>query len=251
VIVAHTARTTGAVHDATPARVGLGHVGVSAPTGAVLAFQADRAAARDALVADLDSDRLAAAVSALGLGDPVRVASRARDRREYLLRPDLGRLPDPGVAVRRTGGDIGIVLADGLSAGAMNEHGLPLLGALVERLTPGYSVATPVLATRARVALGDHVGQALGVEIVLVLIGERPGLSVPRSLGIYLTFRPRPGLTDAARNCVSNVHAPAGLGYAEAAALVAELVAGARRLGASGYRLTTDPEAVTCRGETT
>jgi len=133
--------------------------------------------------------------------------------------------------------DIGIVLADGLSARALVDHAEGLLTALVATLGETYSIATPVIATQARVALGDHIGAQMGVRTLIVIIGERPGLSVADSLGIYLTHRPRPGCTDADRNCISNIHPPDGLGYADAARVTAGLVAGARRLGRSGVDL--------------
>ncbi|WP_344201841.1 ethanolamine ammonia-lyase light chain EutC, partial [Aeromicrobium alkaliterrae] len=133
--------------------------------------------------------------------------------------------------------DLVIVLADGLSPRALVDHGAGMLAALVEAFGERYRVAPPVVATQARVALGDHVGEALGVTTVVVVIGERPGLSVADSLGLYLTHAPRAGRSDADRNCISNVHPPEGLGYAVAARTAAALVAGARELGASGVRL--------------
>ncbi|WP_211280614.1 ethanolamine ammonia-lyase light chain EutC, partial [Mycobacteroides salmoniphilum] len=117
-----------------------------------------------------------------------------------------------------------------------DDHGVPLLQALHQRLH-GYSIAPLVIATQARVALGDHIGVALGVDTVLVLIGERPGLSVADSVGIYLTHNPVVGCSDAQRNCVSNIHPPEGLGYDQAAQVVAALVAGAREIGRSGVAL--------------
>ncbi len=228
----------------TQARIGLGRAGDALPTRRVLEFAAAHARARDAVHTALDVTAFSARVGALGLGEPVHVPSRARDRAEYLRRPDLGRLPAEGpipLDPVRSGAEekpsIGVVLADGLSARALTEHGPSLLEAIVELLRPRYSIAVPVVATQARVALGDHIGAALGVATVLVLIGERPGLSVADSLGIYLTHRPRPGATDADRNCVSNIHPPEGLDYRRAAEVTAGLVAGAHRLGRSGVEL--------------
>jgi ethanolamine ammonia-lyase small subunit len=129
------------------------------------------------------------------------------------------------------------VLADGLSPYALAKHGPALLAELVARLGDQYTLAPPVIATQARVALGDHVGAAAKVRTLLVIIGERPGLSVADSLGIYLTHLPMPGRTDADRNCISNIHPPEGLGYAEAATVAAGLVSGARALGRSGVDL--------------
>lgn len=228
----------------TQARIGLGRAGDALPTRRVLEFAAAHAAARDAVHTPLDVPALIARLTGLGAGEPVHITSRARDRAEYLRRPDLGRLPaaapdatDPSPSLRESGAEIGLVLADGLSARALAEHGPPTVAALLEVLRPRYAIAPPVVATQARVALGDHIGAALGVSTVLVLIGERPGLSVADSLGIYLTHLPRPGRTDADRNCVSNIHPPEGLGYHRAAEIIAALVAGARRLGRSGVAL--------------
>ncbi|GAB0107516.1 ethanolamine ammonia-lyase subunit EutC [Nocardia sp. JMUB6875] len=140
-------------------------------------------------------------------------------------------------AVPYSGADVGFVLADGLSPLALAEHGVPMLAALAEALGERYTLAPPVIATQARVALGDHIGAALGVTTVLVLIGERPGLSVADSLGIYLTHYPRPGRADSERNCISNIHPPEGLTYTRAAQVTTGLVDGARRLGRSGVDL--------------
>ncbi|MBF6148446.1 ethanolamine ammonia-lyase subunit EutC [Nocardia nova] len=225
----------------TQARIGLGRTGDALPTARVLEFRAAHAAARDAVHACVDVDALCERVAALDLGTPIRVRSRARDRAEYLRRPDLGRGPEDSSVLRKplspSAFDVGFVLADGLSPSALATHGPDLLAALVDELAPHYTLAPPVIATQARVAIGDHLGAALGVRTVLVLIGARPGLSVADSLGIYLTHRPRPGRTDAERNCVSNIHPPEGLGYRQAAAVVAGLVAGARALGRSGVDL--------------
>lgn len=229
----------------TQARIGLGRAGDALPTGRVLELRAAHAAARDAVHTPLDIEDFVARVATLGLGHPVHVRSRATDRSEYLRRPDLGRLPaetEPGVgdglsAVPTARADIGFVLADGLSPRALADHGVPMVAALAEALGERYTLAPPVIATQARVALGDHIGESLGVTTVLVLIGERPGLSVADSLGIYLTHRPRPGRADAERNCISNIHPPEGLTYARAAQVAAGLVDGARRLGRSGVDL--------------
>ncbi|MGO4200903.1 ethanolamine ammonia-lyase subunit EutC [Rhodococcus sp. TAF43] len=221
----------------TQARIGLGRAGDSLPTERVLEFRVAHAAARDAVHEPLDVDAFAAGVAGVGLGAPAVVRSRVRDRGEYLRRPDLGRVPETLEPVARTDADIGVVLADGLSPRALTDHGVPLLGALAEALSDRYRIAPPVVATGARVALGDHIGKALGVRTLVVVIGERPGLSVADSLGIYLTHRPRPGRADSDRNCVSNIHPPDGLGYRDAARVVSVLVDGAHRLGRSGVAL--------------
>jgi ethanolamine ammonia-lyase small subunit len=221
----------------TRARIGLGRAGDALPTSELLEFRAAHAAARDAVHRELDVVALTQQVEHANLGSPLIVQSRARDRGEYLRRPDLGRLPTDLAHLPIFGVDVGIILADGLSAHALEEHGVPAARAIVDALPRHLSVAPPVIATSARVALGDHIGAALDVQTVVVLIGERPGLSFADSLGIYVTHHPRPGRIDSERNCVSNVHPPDGLGYAQAARVVANLVDGARRLGRSGIEL--------------
>ncbi len=182
-------------------------------TAAVLDFALDHARARDAVHAAVDWDALA---EQIGL-PTLRVASAAPDRTTYLRRPDLGRR----LAVPLNGGaqDFLIVVADGLSAAAVQAHAAPLIAALPADLRLG----PVVLASQARVALGDEIGERLGARMVAVLIGERPGLSSPDSLGIYLTYEPRVGRTDAERNCISNIR-PEGLSYEVAAARLAWLV---------------------------
>ena len=220
------------LRSATRARVALGRAGDALPTARELEFRAAHAAARDAVHSPLDVDRLRADAG----GEVLVVASAAPDRATYLQRPDLGRLLAEGTALPRTGADLALVLADGLSPRAVQEHGPGLVAALRERLG-GWSLAPLVVATQARVALGDAVGEALGVRAVLVLIGERPGLSSADSLGVYLTWDPRSGRADSERNCVSNVRPPHGLSYAQAADTVAALLTAARELGASGVAL--------------
>jgi len=225
------------LQQATQARIGLGRAGNSLPTQRVLEFQAAHAAARDAVHDPLEIDTLTEQIRNLGIDAPLRVQSRATSRSEYLRRPDLGRSPADLSALPKTGADIGIVLADGLSPRALTDHAAGLVDALVREFDDRYRIAPLVIATEARVALGDHIGHALGVQTLLVIIGERPGLSVADSLGIYLTHLPSPGLTDADRNCISNIHPPDGLDYQTAAAIAGALVAGARKLGRSGVSL--------------
>lgn len=224
----------------TQARIGLGRAGNSLPTRRVLEFQAAHAAARDAVHDTLDVDGLIRRLHGLnikGIGEPLRVRSQATSRSQYLRRPDLGRSPASLSGLPNAKADIGIVLADGLSPRALTDHAAGMVDALVREFDNRYRIAPLVIATQARVALGDHIGQTLGVTTVLVLIGERPGLSVADSLGIYLTHRPAPGRTDADRNCISNIHPPDGLDYPAAASVAAALVAGARELGRSGVAL--------------
>jgi ethanolamine ammonia-lyase small subunit len=197
-------------------------------------LNAARAAARDAVHLPLDIATLLVDLAATGLGLPVLASSRAADRTEYLRRPDLGRLPGDLTAVLPSAPDIGLVLADGLSPRAVNTHGPAMVHALVRELRPEFSIAPPVVASQARVALGDHVAAALRATTVILLIGERPGLSVTASVGIYLTHRPSATSNDADRNCISNIHPPDGLGYQEAATLTARLLAQARAAGRSG-----------------
>jgi len=229
----------------TGARIALGRSGDSLPTSALLEFGLAHALARDAVHLPLDGAALAAALDAAGLAH-LAVHSQATDRATYLRRPDLGRQLAPeslGALEKAAQGpaaapDLVFVIADGLSSLAVARHALPLLQTSLE-LLPGWSIAPVVIAEQARVALGDAIGAALGAATVVVLIGERPGLSSPDSLGIYLTHRPRPGLTDADRNCISNVR-PEGLPYDLAARKLAYLLDGARRLGRSGLALKDD-----------
>lgn len=236
----------------TQARIGLGRAGNALPTRRVLELAAAHAAARDAVHVPLDLDRLRQAVLEVGIGEPTVVTSQAISRDEYLRRPDLGRAPAVGMEVHETPADIGFVLADGLSPTALDRHGAELLAALVAQLKDRYTLAPPVIATQARVALGDHIAAQARMRTVLVIVGERPGLSVVDSLGIYLTHLPMPGRTDADRNCISNIHPPDGLGYTEAARVAAGLVDGALALGRSGVDLkdtsrtaTLDPTSMT------
>jgi ethanolamine ammonia-lyase small subunit len=228
------------LRGATRARVALGRAGDGLPTSRELEFRAAHAVARDAVHMPLEPE-----VVRVGLGglDVIEVHSAAADRAEYLQRPDLGRRLAEGTALPRVDADLAVVIADGLSPGAVHEHAAGLTTALLERL-PGWSLAPVVLAHQARVGLGDEIGAALGVRAVVVLIGERPGLSSADSLGVYLTWEPRLGRVDSERNCVSNVRPPHGLGYAQAADTVAALLGAARELGASGVALKDEGPAL-------
>jgi ethanolamine ammonia-lyase small subunit len=216
------------LRELTPARVGLGRAGVSMPTDALLAFTLDHARARDAVHAAFDAKHLVEELAGLGF-EVSEVSSQACNRGDYLRRPDLGRMLDAEsrrALERRSGGasDIVIVIGDGLSPAAVNAHAIALARLLMPRLTEaGIRLGPAVVASGARVALGDELGALLGARMVVMLIGERPGLSAPDSLGAYLTFAPRIGLTDEKRNCVSNIHG-AGLSYDEAAFKIAWLV---------------------------
>ncbi|MCW2778704.1 MAG: Ethanolamine ammonia-lyase [Frankiales bacterium] len=221
---------------ATRARIGLGRAGDALPTSAVLDLAADHALARDAVHEVLD---VAALQAQLGDLPHLVVPSAAPDRATYLQRPDLGRRLGPDVRLPRGRYDVVFVLADGLSARAVHAHAVPTLRAALAGLD-GWSVGPVVVATQARVALGDEVGAALGADAVVVLLGERPGLSAPDSLGAYVTWAPRPGRLDSERNCVSNVRPPAGQSHEVAGATVARLLREMRRLGLSGVRLKDD-----------
>ena len=225
---------------ATRARVALGRAGDALPTARELEFRAAHAAARDAVHQPLDPGLVRAHLPGAEL---LEVHSAAPDRATYLQRPDLGRQLAAGTELPRAGADLAVVVADGLSPRAVHEHAAGLVTALLERL-PGWTVAPLVLAHQARVALGDAVGEALGARAVVVLIGERPGLSSADSLGVYLTWDPRPGRVDSERNCVSNVRPPHGLSYAQAADTVAGLLGAARELGASGVVLKDEGPAL-------
>lgn len=227
----------------TDARIALGRAGHSQPTAAHLAFQLAHAQARDAVHLPLDITPLAQDVQALGL-NTLCLRSAARDRATYLQRPDLGRRLDAdglqhlhGVAAGPV--DLAIVIADGLSALGVMQNALLLLQHLLPLLQTDpqpWALAPVVLVEQGRVAIGDPVGEALRARLVLVLIGERPGLSSPDSLGLYFTWAPRPGLTDAQRNCISNVR-EAGLPPERAARKLHALLAQARQRQISGVAL--------------
>jgi ethanolamine ammonia-lyase small subunit len=199
----------------TPARVALGRAGNALPTAAHLDFVESHARARDAVWSVLDVAALQAALRV----PSIVVRSAAEDRATYLRRPDQGRrLATP---IETAPCDLAIIIADGLCAAGVQAHAPAIVAALLPRLAT--TVAPIVIATQARVAIGDPIGEALGARAVLVLIGERPGLSAPDSVGAYLTWDPRPGRTDAERNCVSNIR-PAGFAPADAAAKLAWLI---------------------------
>lgn len=229
----------------TAARIALGRAGVSQPTAPQLAFQLAHARARDAVHRALDPAALGEALLAgCGLRHlPLRSAAASRDI--YLQRPDLGRRLDDAsrqtLLQRRTtepgGHDLAIVIADGLSALAIEQNAVPFIKTLMARLAgDGWTLAPPAIVEQGRVAVGDEVGELLGARAVVVLIGERPGLSSPDSMGLYLTWAPRAGLTDASRNCISNVR-PAGLTYDDAAFKLHYLLSEARKRQLSGVAL--------------
>ena len=230
----------------TAARIALGRAGNSLPTGEWLRFGLAHAMARDAVREPLDVGLLASQLQDQAFGPVVAVDSAAGDRDTYLRRPDLGRRLAPGSAAlfepAASPGGLVVVIGDGLSARAAQQHAQPLLVELRPRLEAhGMALGPVVIARQARVALGDEVGALLSAAAVLVLIGERPGLSSPDSLGAYLTWGPQVGCADSQRNCVSNIR-PDGLPVAAAAHRIAWLLVAARRLGASGVALKDDSD---------
>ncbi len=235
---------------ATPAPLALGRAGAGLPTDESLRFGWAHAMARDAVHAALDADALEATLRSQGW--PVeRVRSRAPDRDTYLRRPDLGRQLDvadaerlrrEAVELRREPAcDVCIVIGDGLSSLAVERHAAPVLAALRPHLPQATRCAPLMIASQARVALADEAGEAVGAKLAVMLIGERPGLSSPDSLGIYLTHAPRRGRNDAERNCISNVR-PEGLSYDAAAFKLAWLMRAALRLGQTGIALKDESD---------
>jgi ethanolamine ammonia-lyase small subunit len=224
----------------TPARVGLGRSGVSLETRELLDFSRCHAMARDAVHARLEIASLAAEIEAGIHPEVLRLHSAARSRAEYLQRPDLGRrLDDPSRALlaerQMEKVDLALIIADGLSALAVERHVPALLRELLSRLLD-WRLAAISMVEQGRVAIGDEIGEMLGAQIAVVLIGERPGLSSPDSLGAYITWEPRQGRTDAERNCISNIR-PEGLNYAQAASQLAFILNEARRLKLTGIGL--------------
>ncbi|MEM7019522.1 MAG: ethanolamine ammonia-lyase subunit EutC, partial [Pseudomonadota bacterium] len=207
----------------TDARIALGRAGMSQPTQAHLNFQLAHALARDAVHSALDFTQLANDINELGY-QTLEVHSAAHNRAEYLQRPDLGRQLAAAscellkeASHRQIFSDIVFVISDGLSASAVQSHAYPLLKQILPALKPdGFTVAPIILAHQGRVAIADQIAELLKGRLAIILVGERPGLSAPDSLGIYLTYDPRVGCNDSERNCISNIR-PAGLGYKEAA----------------------------------
>ena len=236
----------------TPARIALGRTGTSLPTSAQLDFQFAHAQARDAVHLPFDHAGLSAQLSERGR-ESLLLHSAALDRNSYLQRPDLGRkLSDDSaqslrdyLAAHPGGVDLVIVVADGLSALAVHRHTLPFITRLEEQMSgDGWSIAPMVLVEQGRVAIGDEIGQLLGAKMVVMLIGERPGLSSPDSLGLYFTYNPKVGLTDAYRNCISNVRLE-GLSYGMAAHRLLYLMREACRRQLSGVNLKDEAQIQT------
>ncbi|UVM26767.1 ethanolamine ammonia-lyase subunit EutC [Pseudomonas sp. B21-021] len=240
----------------TPARIALGRTGTSLPTRAQLDFQYAHAQARDAVHLPFDHAGLSAQLTERQR-DSLLLHSAAGDRNSYLQRPDLGRkLSDQSAQTLREyaqahpgGVDLVIVVADGLSALAVHRHTLPFLTRLEEQMSADeWSIAPVVLVEQGRVAIGDEIGQLLGAKMVVMLIGERPGLSSPDSLGLYFTYNPKVGLTDAYRNCISNVRLE-GLSYGMAAHRLLYLMREACRRQLSGVNLKDEAQVQTLESE--
>jgi ethanolamine ammonia-lyase small subunit len=234
----------------TPARIALGRAGTSLPTKPHLDFQLAHARARNAVHHELDTATLEAALKTRGL-ETCLMHSAAANRPMYLQRPDMGRRLDDesraaltDMARSGTGYDVAFVIGDGLSSFAIEENAAPFLDVILPPLVKeGWHIAPLVIVREARVAVGDEIGQLLGAKMVVVLIGERPGLSSPDSMGIYMTLNPRVGLTDEARNCISNVRRE-GLTYDGAAHKLFYLMTEARKRGLSGVHLKDEAETV-------
>ena len=239
----------------TDARIGLGRAGISLPTAEMLALQLSHAQARDAVHLPLDVTALCQQlIQPQGLMPstaPILLHSQADDRLTYLQRPDLGRkldensrqtllesMPQLGKDTQ-TSYDLAIVVVDGLSSVAVQNHAHAVIVQLLELLqaeTSPWKLAPLCIVEQGRVAIGDDIAELLNAQLVIVLIGERPGLSSPDSLGLYLTWQPKRGLHDANRNCISNIR-PAGLSYSEAAQRAVYLLSEAKRLKLSGVKL--------------
>jgi ethanolamine ammonia-lyase small subunit len=235
----------------TPARVGLARTGVSLETRDLLDFQRCHAQARDAVHSRLEAAALVATLSEIAGAKVLRLHSAAPDRATYLQRPDLGRrldeasralLADHDDPEKSTASRLAVIVADGLSALAVERHAVPMIKESLPRLQ-GLQLAPLCVVEQARVAIGDDIGQLIGAQISIVLIGERPGLSSPDSLGAYITWEPRPGRTDAERNCISNIRAE-GLSYAQAAAQLGYYLTEARRRQLTGIALKEESRAL-------
>jgi ethanolamine ammonia-lyase small subunit len=240
----------------TPARIALGRTGTSIPTSAQLDFQFAHAQARDAVHLPFDHAGLSSQMAERGR-DTLLLHSAAVDRHMYLQRPDLGRrLSDESAqslrdyAAANPGGvDLAVVVADGLSALAVHKHTLPFLTRMEEQThAEGWSLSPVILVEQGRVAVADEIGQLLGAKMVVILIGERPGLSSPDSLGLYFTYNPKVGLTDAYRNCISNVRLE-GLSYGMAAHRLLYLMKEACRRQLSGVNLKDEAQVQTIESD--
>jgi len=224
----------------TAARIGIGRSGTSIPTKQSLAFKLAHAHARDAVYSRLDIDALSADIKQFDL-PVILLHSKAGNRAEYLQRPDLGRKLKKSSAnqLKEYAGDydVSIILADGLSAAAINENVIGLLDHLIPLFTAAKLKLAPIcFIEQGRVAVSDKIAHLLNAELSIILIGERPGLSSADSIGAYMTYEPKPGLTDESRNCISNIR-PQGLAFKPAAEKLFYLVQEAFRMKLSGVGL--------------
>jgi ethanolamine ammonia-lyase small subunit len=229
----------------TAARIGIPRTGASIATEALLDFRLAHSRARDAVLEPLDERLLASRLA--GLSDPVVcVTSAAAERTQYLMRPDLGRsLAGDAMAklsAHAARWDVAFVVADGLSAKAVQAHAQPVLAGTIEALRrQDWRIAPLVIVRHGRVAIGDAVAAALGASCIVVLIGERPGLSAADSMGAYLTWKPHGGTTDADRNCISNIR-PDGIGYSDAVRKIGHLLLAMSTQNRSGVALKDDSD---------
>ncbi|MCE7056376.1 ethanolamine ammonia-lyase subunit EutC [Algoriphagus sp. AGSA1] len=225
--------------DFTDARIALGRTGGSLKTQELLQFRKDHALAKDAVWASLDTNSLESAIQDLKLPS-ITLTSQAENRETYIKRPDLGRkLSKESITLIKSSKSeataISIILADGLSANAIPLHAIPFLQEFLPRINR-HSLAPISIVKQGRVAISDEIGELFSSKISIILIGERPGLSSPYSMGIYLTYNPKAGNTDEKRNCISNIRT-GGLPYAYAAEKLAFLCSEALRLKLSGVLL--------------
>lgn len=236
----------------TPARIALGRAGTSLPTKAQLDFQFAHAQARDAVHLPLDSEALKNELQQHGI-DCLRLHSAAPDRQTYLQRPDFGRQLDEASATMldehaSTGYDLALVIADGLSALAVQRHAMPMGLKIAEHCrAEGWSLGPVAVVEQGRVAIADEIGERLKARMVVILLGERPGLSSPDSLGLYFTWAPQVGRHDAQRNCISNIR-PEGLAYNLATHRLLYLMREACRRQLSGVNLKDEAEVPTLDG---
>jgi ethanolamine ammonia-lyase small subunit len=225
----------------TDARIALGHTGTAIPLQEVLKFKMAFAHAKDAVYSQLEINKLQNELAEIGVSNCL-LQSQAQSRAEYLQRPDKGRQLDRKSVLELqkfepSEPEVAIILADGLSATAINLHAIPVLKSLISALQKANYRLSPVsIVEQARVAIGDEIGHLLGAKITVILIGERPGLTSPYSMGAYLTYAPRPGLTDERRNCISNIR-PEGLSFEMATIKITYLIQEALRLQLTGVTL--------------
>jgi ethanolamine ammonia-lyase small subunit len=240
----------------TPARIALGRSGTSLPTAAQLDFQFAHAQARDAVHLPFDHAGLSEQLAAKGR-ETLLLHSAATDRDSYLQRPDLGRRLDESsahilrdyAAAHPDGFDVAVVVADGLSSLAVHRHSVPFLERMEEQASAeGWSRSPVIMVEQGRVAVADEIGELLGARMAVILIGERPGLSSPDSLGLYFTYAPKVGLNDAHRNCISNVRLE-GLSYAMAAHRLLYLMREACKRQLSGVSLKDEAQLHTLESD--